>query len=201
VRTNAAPDRRAESEAELVAAVGEWIGRELLAEVGQALVAESPVTVRLEVPAEAEVLAYRPLELGWVDGEPLATRHVRLVTEIAGAASRALSPVGERLRMLAAFSLPVDATALNLRRERVELARLIHTIAAVNGKAIELRVVQYGVTRDRLEELMLEEQGWDVVHLSGHGLPEGLLLEKADGRRDRISGDELVRLLRPSRAS
>jgi hypothetical protein len=122
VRTNAAPDRRAESEAELVAAVGEWIGREVLAEVGQALVAESPVTVRLEVPAEAEVLAYRPLELGWVDGEPLATRDVSLVTEIAGAASRALSPVGDRLRMLAAFSLPVDATALNLRRERVELA-------------------------------------------------------------------------------
>ena len=117
--------------------------------------------------------------------------------ELAGAQRRASASVGERLRMLAVFSLPVDASALNLRRERVELARLMHKIAVTNGRAVELRVVQYGVTRERLEELMLEDQGWDVVHISGHGLPAGLLLERDDGRHDLISSRDLVRLLAP----
>ena len=81
------------------------------------------------------------------------------------------------MRMLAVFSLPEGAGALNLRKERFELARLVHDIAKVNNKAIELRVLQYGATRQRLEEALLEQAGWDVVHLSGHGLPAGLILK------------------------
>ena len=52
--------------------------------------------------------------------------------------------------MLAVFSLPEGAGALNLRRERYALARLVQRIAKVNDKAIELRVLQYGATRERL---------------------------------------------------
>jgi hypothetical protein len=88
---------------------------------------------------------------------------VSLVVEPGGAAAnKAKTPVSDRLRMLAMFSLPTNATALNLRRERYELTKLIRTIAAVNHKAIELRVLQYGVTRDRLREVLLEGDGWDV---------------------------------------
>ncbi|MGH8895872.1 MAG: CHAT domain-containing protein, partial [Egibacteraceae bacterium] len=94
---------------------------------------------------------------------------------------------------------PVDAGALSLRRERYQLAQRIHTIAAVNGKAVELRVLQYGVTRERLGEVLVEADGWDVVHVSGHGLPAGLLLEHADGRGDLISSPDLVELLAPGR--
>jgi hypothetical protein len=103
--------------------------------------------------------------------------------------------VADRLRMLAIFSLPEDAGALNLRKERFELARLVHDIAAVNNKAIELRVLQYGATRQRLEDALLEREGWDVVHLSGHGLPAGLILEDETGRHDLITSTELVDLL------
>ncbi len=93
------------------------------------------------------------------------------------------------------FSLPEGAGALNLRKERFELARLMQEIAAVNGKAIELRVLQYGATRRRLEDALLEQPGWDVVHLSGHGLPAGLMLETDTGGRDLISSTDLVDLL------
>ena len=58
-----------------------------------------------------------------------------------------------------------------------------------------MRVLQYGATRQRLEDALLEQAGWDVVHLSGHGLPAGLVLEDDAGRRDLISSTELVDLL------
>jgi tetratricopeptide (TPR) repeat protein len=146
------------------------------------------------------VLAYRPLELAYVEGRPLAVQQVSLVVQPAGTATDGGSKagVGEWLRMLAVFSLPIDASALNLRHERYALARLVHQIAQTNAKAVELRVLQYGVTRARLGEVLLEADGWDLVHISGHGLPAGLLLEREDGRRDLVAGPELVELLEPA---
>ena len=38
-----------------------------------------------------------------------------------------------------------------------------------------------------------------MIHFSGHGLPAGLVLERPDGRQDRISVRDLERLLRPAR--
>jgi hypothetical protein len=107
-------------------------------------------------------------------------------------------PVGERLRILAVFSLPVDANALNLRQERYELARTIRAIGQ-QGHAIDLRVLQYGVTRDSLKAVLEEGEGWDVVHFSGHGLEAHLALEKPDGTIDLVPSNELVKLLRPAR--
>lgn len=197
LRSHAAPDRRADGEARLVAEVGDWIGEHVLGAVGAALARRAPVTVLVELPAGAELLAHRPLELARVDGSPLAVQDVSLVIVAPGGRERRKRPIGARLRMLAIFSLPVDASALNLRRERAELARLIERIAATDGKAIELRVVQYGVTRARLEDVLLEADGWDVIHVSGHGLPAGVLLERDDGSHDLVAPAELAALLEP----
>src|SRR6266536_1449097 len=200
LRWNAAPDRRLQSEAELIAQVGGWIGERVLGPVGPAILKRRPSTVRLVLPPEPAVLAYRPLELAYVEGRPLAVQQVSLVVQPAGTATDGGSKagVGEWLRMLAVFSLPIDASALNLRHERYALARLVHQIAQTNAKAVELRVLQYGVTRARLGEVLLEADGWDLVHISGHGLPAGLLLEREDGRRDLVAGPELVELLEPA---
>jgi CHAT domain len=199
LRWNAAPDRRLESEAELVAGVGGWIGERVLGPVGPAILSRRPATVRLVLPPEAAVLAYRPLELAHVGSRPLAVQQVSLVVQPAGTgAGGSKAGVGERLRMLAVFSLPIDASALNLRHERYALARLVHQIAQTHGKAVELRVLQYGVTRARLAEVLLEADGWDLVHISGHGLPAGLWLEREDGRRDLVASPELVELLEPA---
>jgi len=191
---HAAPDRRLASEAQVTAQVGAWIGAQVLGPVGPAL-AKARQPVRLEVPAGAEVLAYRPWELAAVGGRPLAMQRVTVVIDQVGGEVSDKIPVGERLRMLAVFSLPEDASALNLRRERYALAQLVHEFAAANGRAVQLRVLQYGATRARLEDVLLEEPGWDVLHISGHGLPAGLLLEDDTGRRDLVSSAELVDLL------
>ena len=115
-----------------------------------------------------------------------------------GSAAGAVRPVGERLRVLGLFSLPEGGQALNLRRERHSLVQLIEGIAAA-GKAADVRVLQYGVTRDRLRDVLADEEGWDVIHVSGHGSPGQLLLETGEGRPDRVSEAELAELLDPAR--
>jgi hypothetical protein len=195
LRWNAVPDRRSAHEAELVAGVGEWVGARVLGPVGAAL-ARARRPVRLEVPAgSAAVLGYLPWELARVGGRTLAEHRVSFVIDQQPRRPLDKAAVGERLRMLAVFSLPDGAGALNLRKERFELTRLVHEIAEVNDKAIELRVLQYGATRARLEDALLEQDGWDVVHLSGHGLRAGLVLEKDTGEHDLITSDDLVDLL------
>jgi hypothetical protein len=98
------------------------------------------VTVRVRVPAGAEALLQRPFELAHAEGRPLALQDVSLVFEAAGGVTGARAPVGERLRMLAVFSVPTDVSALALRRERYRLSRLVHEIAVREGRALELRV-------------------------------------------------------------
>ncbi|MGH8929790.1 MAG: hypothetical protein ACRDZO_03910 [Egibacteraceae bacterium] len=56
LRRYAVPGRRVASEAELVDRVGRWVGEAVLDPIGWALVAETPVTVRLKLPTEAAVL-------------------------------------------------------------------------------------------------------------------------------------------------
>jgi hypothetical protein len=198
--TQAATDRRREDEARLVRQVGEWMGRHFYGPIGDKILdAGTPAIVRVQVPAEAAGLLYRPWELGYVQGQPLALQDVTLVFEVPGESAQVKRvPVGERLRILAVFSLPVDANALNLRQERYELARTIRAIGQ-QGRAIELRVLQYGVTRESLKQVLEEGEGWDVIHFSGHGLEAHLILEKLDGTVDSVPSNDLVRLLRPAR--
>src|SRR5262249_46319530 len=63
------------------------------------------------------------------------------------------------------------------------------------GRAVEVRVLQYGVTRGKLQEVLVEGEGWDIVHVSGHGSPGELLLETEEGSPDPMSGRELAELL------
>jgi hypothetical protein len=201
LRDRAVPDQRLTSEAELVDRVGGWIGQQVLGEaVGRAIMDASPVVVRVELPEDADFLLYRPLELAHVDGRPLAVQDVSLVFEVQGEArGTAKRPIEDRLRMLAVFSLPTGGTALALRRERYSLTQLVRRIAGSYGRAVELHVLQYGVTRQRLREALRAGRGWDVVHFSGHGLADGLVLERADGTGELVRTPELVGLLRPAR--
>ena len=97
------------------------------------------------------------------------------------------------------FSQPATTDVLALRKERYELSRLIRTLAARHRAAIELRVVQYGTTRDRLKEIADDGDGWDVLHLSGHGGGGAFLLEREYGSPDLVPAADLVALLRPAR--
>jgi CHAT domain len=100
------------------------------------------------------------------------------------------------LRIFALFSLPPAQSPLNLRRERQMLRRRVQQLVGASGLAVELHVLQYGVTRNRLRNVLEQGEGWDVIHFSGHGLPGALVLERPDGRPDQVTAIDLARLLR-----
>lgn len=188
-----APDRRTQDEARIVGELGAWIGAEVLGPVATVLARAGPATVRVIVPDEARALAFRPLELAHASNKPLAAAEVTLVMD-QGTSTAGKTPMGDRLRVLGLFSLPEGGQPLNLRRERYGLVRLIERIAA-NGKAADVRVLQYGVTRDRLRDVLGDAEGWDIIHISGHGAPGELLLETAGGQPDRVTASDLADLL------
>ena len=200
-RWHASPDRRAADEARIVAEAGSWVGRVLLGEaVGTAIADAAPVTVRVAVPAEAEPALLWPLELAHAGGRPLAARgDVTLVYDVDPNGTRhSKDAMSGALRMLAVFSQPTQTSVVALRRARYELGRLIRRIARQRGK-VELRVVQYGVTRELLAEIADSGDGWDVLHLSGHGGRGLFVLEHADGSPDPVNAVDLVELLHPLR--
>jgi hypothetical protein len=178
-----------EDEARLVAELGAWAGRVLLGErVGAAIVEAAPVTV-LVTPGFA---VGWPLELAQVAGVPLAARgDVSFVYAPAGKTGPPKAEVAGVLRVLAVFSQPTRTSVLALRRERYELGRLIRRLAATHRRMVELTVVQYGVTRERLARIADTGDGWDVLHLSGHGGPGGFVLEHADGSPDLVDVADL----------
>ena len=200
LRWRPAPDRRRSDEARLILALGEWIGRAVFGPVATALAdlaAAEPTTVRVRVPLEGSWLPEYPLELAVPSGgaEPLALLPVRLVFEVPGAVSVSKEPVVQPLRILAVFSTPSGGTALDLRRER----RIMERLAASRPEAVDLHVVQYGSSPERLGALLADPRGWDIVHLAGHGGPGELVLETAAGDPRPVRSSELAGLLRPAR--
>jgi len=198
---HSAPDKWPDDQVGLLRQVSRWIGERVLGPIGPAILRHgTPVTVRVIVPPEACGLLYRPLELARAGDHCLALQDVSLVFEVAGEAPPVrYQPVTDRLRILAVFSVPTDISALGLRRERYELERLVRRIAQTHDLAIELRVLQYGATRAALRAALEEGEGWDLMHFSGHGLPAGLVLEKADGTQDPIPADEVQKLVHRAR--
>jgi tetratricopeptide (TPR) repeat protein len=201
-RWRAAPDRRALDEERIVAEAGAWAGRVLLGQaITSAIAAAAPVTVRVRAadPVAEGVLAW-PLELAHAGGEPLAAHgDVALVYEFGSGAGRDKEPVGGTLRVLAVFSQPTRTDVVALRRARYRLVRQVRELTARHRARIELRVVQYGATRDRLARIADSGGGWDVLQLFGHGGRGVFLLEHPDGTPDEVSATVLVGLLRPAK--
>lgn len=133
----------------------------------------------VSVPRQAQDLLFLPFELArFPSGETLRAAGIRLVYQVEGDASTgAAKPTAASLRILAAFSLPVQANPLSLRRERYGLQRLVAELNHTQGRALELRVLQYGATRAMLADALQEGEGWDIVYLSCHGGQGELLLE------------------------
>ncbi|MEO8165667.1 MAG: CHAT domain-containing protein, partial [Betaproteobacteria bacterium] len=214
LRTQAVPDRRSADEQRIKADVGDWIARHVFGSIGPKLVEAAnagPVTVYVTVEADTdkpagasldEHVLFRPLELATLDGRPLALHDISLVfdTRPLPARPRKSAPSEPQpLRMLCVFSLPSGVGALNLRHERYQLRRQIQHITRSRGLDVELRVLQYGVTRQTLTKILRDGDGWDIVHFSGHGLASKLILEHDDGSPDNVDTAELIELLKPTR--
>ncbi|HEX8454871.1 MAG TPA: NB-ARC domain-containing protein [Longimicrobium sp.] len=186
--------------------LGRWMGDHVFGGVRAALWErrKSPaVPVHVVVPRQALELLTRPFELArFEDGSGFVDEGVRFIYQVERPAARAAEkePAERALRILAAFSLPLRASALNLRRERFGLQRLVRELTQTQGLAIELRVLHYGATRDTLGNALEEGEGWDVIHLSGHGECGELVLEDESGGSDSVDAGELGELLEPARS-
>ena len=196
------PDYWRADEVRIMRQAGTWAGRALLGEViTAAITAAAPVTVRVSVPEALDRVLLWPLELAYAGDAPLASRgDVAFVYDIEGvAAGEAKDKVAGALRMLAVFCLPAGTRLAAIRAERYKLSRLIRRLAERDGLAIELRVLQYGVSRERLAGVIAGDDGWDIVYLASHGGRGRFGLERPDGTADWIDTAALMRLLRPTR--
>jgi tetratricopeptide (TPR) repeat protein len=197
LKANSSPDKSLEIQTKLIRQVGTWVGKEVLGRVGEEIAKyATSITIKVVVPSEASELLYLPWEMVVAGDKPLAMRNVSLVFEIPGPKPTVNPvPMQDRLRMLAVFSLPTDQATLSLRRERYELMWLINQLAQTRGLAIDMTVLQYGTTRQSLQDALQEGEGWDMIHFSGHGDKATLILENPDGTYDPVTSQELCDLL------
>src|SRR5262249_25075970 len=139
LRWHTTPDRRIEDEARIVAATGKWIGEEVLGPLGDDLAAAVPATVRVVIPDRARQLMFRPLQLAYVNGRPLAVQGIPLIMQPAVKITRPIGSgdkhIADRLRVLGLFSMPAGERPLNLRQERQALTELFTEIADI-GRAV-----------------------------------------------------------------
>lgn len=188
-----------ETVAAQLAALGAWVGEQIFGGLRDALrrACRPPaVPVQVTLPAPANALLLRPFELAcFADGTRFDRAGVRFIYHLEGTPGHPCPPVTDALRILAAFSLPVRANPLNLRRERYGLHGLVRELRQTQGRAVELRVLHYGATRATLRAALEEAPGWDVIHLSGHGKEGALLLEDEAGGVDTIAAAALGDLL------
>lgn len=186
--------------AELLRRLGVWIGEQVFGGVRAALLKRLGPTraIHIVVPPAALELLSRPFELAcFADGTSFREAGLRLVYQCAGTGVPEIGPARDRdtLRVLAVFSMPVRANPLNLRRERYGLQQLVRELTRTTGAAVTFRVLQYGATRDTLRAALEDGEGWDIVHLSGHGQRGELLLEDEAGGPDTIDAAALGSML------
>ena len=206
------PRLRRSSTRDLLRRAGSYLATTVLGEAGRLIAARAPVTVRVALPQEAVGLLTMPLELADFGDGPLAQHGVVLCyapapasADVAGAGPGRGSAPGASdgrstggLRMLGIFALPETSSALGLVRERRTLVRVAHDDPVARGtEPADLRIVQYGATRDAVQQALGEAPGWDAIHLAGHGKPGRLYMEGPDGRPDPVEAAELLRWLAP----
>ncbi|HOU12188.1 MAG TPA: CHAT domain-containing protein [Anaerolineae bacterium] len=187
-----------------LASLGAWVGERVFGGLRDALrrACHPPATpVQVTLPAQANALLLRPFELAcFADGTRFDRAGVRFIYHLEGTPAHACPPPTDAagilpVRILAAFSLPVRANPLNLRRERYGLQCLARELRQTQGRAVVLRVLHYGATRETLRAALEEAPGWDIIHLSGHGAEGTLLLEDEFGGNDTIDAADLGDLL------
>ncbi len=159
--------------------------------------ADTPRYLVVTLPDQAKRLALLPLEQVMVAGKPLHAWGIRPVFQMDGRQRIGKSPVRtEGLRVLAVLSLPESASADNGRSESMALLETAGRIARDEGAGIDLRIMQYGATRDTLWRVLDDDLGWDLVLIALRGSAEHLVLESDAGGLDRIPLSRVAHFLR-----
>jgi tetratricopeptide (TPR) repeat protein len=194
-------------EAARIAHTGVCIAEQVLgADIFKPLYAsEAQRTLRIQLPGagdEANHLAALLARVPWEIARPSADRPtlgernllVRVVHDVAEPPTKPLDiPPDETLRVLFAFAEARGSRPLAARKERRVLLELFAK-EIYPDRRIEAHFLTHGVTRERLREQIQENNGYHVVHWSGHGHLNLLELAKPGGGSDRLSGEELLDL-------
>jgi tetratricopeptide (TPR) repeat protein len=194
-------------EAAAVAEIGVCIAEKVLGqEIFEKLwPSESQRTLRIQLPGASEeenylaaALARVPWEIARPSpGQPtLGERNllVRVVHDMQAPVSQPveLAP-DEALRVLFVFAEARGSRPLGARQERRELLRLFEKEIYPHRRVVA-HFLTHGVTRERLEAQIRENNGYHVVHWSGHGNLNLLELAKPGGASDHLSGGQLLNL-------
>jgi TPR repeat protein len=146
----------------------------------------------IHLPGSASALIAQPLELG-------LRRDSRLrLSYLMEDAQPLEKTVPTDLRVLVGLAMPRDLSPLSLRRERRRLTDSISARMSEHSVGCTVHIVEYGLTRAELASVAATPGGWDVVHLAGHGMPGGLLLESDTGRTDSVGNRAVVNALLPT---
>lgn len=179
------------------------LGQEIFARL---YASQSQRTLRIQLPGASDTenhlaaaLARVPWEIARpnADGETLGERNllVRVVHDMQAPASTPIElAADEALRVLFVFAESRGSRPLGARKERRELLRLFAREIYPQRRVVA-HFLTHGVTRERLAAQIQENDGYHVVHWSGHGHLNLLELCKPGGAPDHLSGQELLDLL------
>ncbi len=199
------PGREAASIAEVgVSIADEVMGAEIFRELWES---ESQRVLRIQLPGatgEENHLAAALARVPWEIARPAANRPtlgernllVRVVHEMAEPAAQALDLGKDNcLRVLFVFAEARGSRPLAARRERHELLQLFEQ-QIYPQRRVAADFLTHGVTRERLQAQIAENNGYHIVHWSGHGHLNLLELSKTGGAKDHISGEQLLDLFK-----
>jgi tetratricopeptide (TPR) repeat protein len=197
-------------EAVRIAHTGVCIAEQVLgADIFKPLYAsEAQRTLRIQLPGagdEANHLAASLARVPWEIARPSADKPtlgernllVRVVHDMAEPPTKPLDiPADETLRVLFVFAEARGSRPLAARKERRVLLELFAK-EIYPDRRIEAHFLTHGVTRDRLRDQIQENNGYHVVHWSGHGHLNLLELAKSAKQgsgSDHLSGEALLDL-------
>ena len=196
-------------EAAAVAEIGVCIAEDVLGEDIFKILWESKSqrTLRVQLPGASEqenhlaaALARVPWEIAkpQVDADTLGERNllVRIVHDMHASASQPIELAsGEALRVLFVFAQARGSRPLGARKERRDLLRLFEREIYPQRRVIA-HFLTHGVTRERLIDQIQHNNGYHVVHWSGHGNRNllDLLRPNEPEKKNLISGQELLDL-------
>ncbi|MDI1482757.1 CHAT domain-containing protein [Polyangium sp. y55x31] len=199
-------------EARVLDEVAVFLGKAILGEAITRALAEGKrqrtLLVRIPAPGDdtkrnqlAAALARIPWELARAPGDSLRLLDRNLVVRVAfGRTADAVpsEPIEisdeEPLKVLLVFAeAPGSSRLLAARLERERLLALFFD-EILPHRRVEVDVLCHGVTRARLATQIKNRGGYHVVHWSGHGTQDGLLVEPDEpgGRSVSLRGKEVA---------
>ncbi|HEC86015.1 MAG TPA: CHAT domain-containing protein, partial [Thioploca sp.] len=206
---NLLPDKQTQLSAdELIAQLGVFLGREVLGEAifSQLYAGIQQRTLLIGLPdTEEDRLAAAFARVPWeiarpsLDKPPLLADHAFAVRAITGAQLPQDREIplalarNETLRVLLIFADADESRPLAVRLERERLLTLFFE-DILPTRLVQIDSLCYGVTRDTIAAQVRKAKGYHIVHWSGHGNHDSLVLLGADGKADILHGAELVTL-------